>query len=86
MILGLQRFGVYYYLGVGFDHRIRPKLGGPGCSACDMSFNYPCSWENAQALVGHVQALMLMTKGPLAVSIALHHAHVLSHVPANDSL
>lgn len=35
-----------------------------------MGYNYPCSWENALALVGHAQTLLLMGKGTMSVDLA----------------
>ena len=34
-----------------------------------MGYNYPCSWENALALVGHAQTLLLMGKGTTSVDL-----------------
>ena len=69
LIVGLRRFGVTYYLGVGFNHVSAPLGQGPGCGICDMNYNYPCSWHNVLSLVGHVQSLMLMAKGTEAVTV-----------------
>lgn len=56
----VRRFGVMYYIGVGFNHQMPPLALGPHCTVCKQDYNYPCAWSNAQSLVGHVQALMFM--------------------------
>ena len=73
-VVGVRRFGVYYYLGVGFAHVQKPTMWGPGdggvtTTTCDMNHNYPCAWDNALSLVGHVQSLLLRSSGPLAVPL-----------------
>ena len=67
-VVGIVRFGVVYYLGVGFNHYEKMRAQGPGCAVCEMKFNYPCAWENALSLVGHAQALLFMGKGTEAVT------------------
>lgn len=59
-ITGVERFGVKYYIGVGFNHDKRPAKSGPHCTPCNQNFNYPCSWANVLALLGHCQSLLAM--------------------------
>lgn len=59
-VVGVQRFGKHYYVGVGFNHVQTPLARGPHCAACKLNYNYPCAFSNTQSLFSHVHALMLM--------------------------
>ena len=60
-ITGIVRFGVKYYIGVGFNHAKRPPKVGPYCTPCNQNYNYPCAWANTLALLGHCQSALAMT-------------------------
>jgi hypothetical protein len=60
-IAGLTRFGVAYYIGVGYNHEQAPRARGPHCAPCRQDYNYPCAWANTEALIGHAQSLLFMT-------------------------
>jgi len=60
-ITGVRRFGVNYYIGVGFNHQAAFDTPGPHGQTCRLDFNYPCSWANVMALLGHSLSLTLMT-------------------------
>ena len=59
-IVGVRRFGVAYYIGVGFNHEQEPLVRGPHCERCRQDYNYPCAWANVLGLVGHAQSLMFI--------------------------
>ena len=69
-IVGLRRFGVSYYVGVGYNHQQAPLARGPHCSPCKQDYNYPCAWANAEALIGHAQSLLFMTNRQMDVADA----------------
>jgi hypothetical protein len=58
-ITGVRRFGINYYVGVGFTHKPKPSRAGPGCSACSAKYSLPCSIANTFTLISHVQAQAL---------------------------
>ena len=60
-IVGVRRFGVEYYLGVGFNHQTNLDVLGPHYEQCRFDYDYPCSWENVASLVSHVQTLTYMS-------------------------
>ena len=59
-IVGVVRFGIKYYVGVGFSHEKQPPIAGPQCTDCRDGFNYPCAFANTFALLGYSQGLLAM--------------------------
>ena len=43
-IVGVVRFGIKYYVGVGFSHEKQPPIAGPQCTDYGDGFNYPCAF------------------------------------------
>jgi len=58
-IAGVRKFGLNYYLGVGFNHVPSAQQLGPRCTACSASFSSPCSLRNAYLCISHAQSLLL---------------------------
>ena len=62
--VGVRRFGVEYYVGVGYTHETDAVLApvpGPHGQACNIGSNQPCAFTNVLNLVGHVQTLCFMS-------------------------